>query len=39
MNIKNTTLPSVKSTRYRIRKKMEVPKTIDLELFVQNLFK
>ncbi len=38
MNIRNVTLPSIKSARYRIRKKLEVPKGTELEFFIQNLF-
>ncbi|MGB0897172.1 MAG: tetratricopeptide repeat protein [Flavobacteriaceae bacterium] len=37
MNVRNTSLDSIKSARYRIRKKMNIPKGIELELFVQNL--
>lgn len=38
MNIRNVTLPSVKSARYRIRKKLQIPKGVELEAFIQNLF-
>ncbi|MDH7447528.1 tetratricopeptide repeat protein [Aquimarina sp. 2201CG14-23] len=38
MNIRNTSMPSIKSTRYRIRKKLNVPKGEELELFIQRLF-
>ncbi|MEM6720867.1 MAG: tetratricopeptide repeat protein [Bacteroidota bacterium] len=38
MNVRNVTLPSIKSTRYRIRKKLQVPKGEELELFIQRLF-
>ncbi|WP_299627058.1 tetratricopeptide repeat protein [uncultured Tenacibaculum sp.] len=37
MNIRNVTLSSVKSARYRIRKKLEIPKEIELEYFIQNI--
>ena len=37
MNIRNVTLSSVKSARYRIRKKMEIPKEVELEYFIQNI--
>lgn len=37
MNIRNVSLDSVKSARYRIRKKMNVPKGVKLEAFIQNL--
>ncbi|CAM1344929.1 tetratricopeptide repeat protein [Tenacibaculum amylolyticum] len=38
MNVRNVTLPSVKSARYRIRKKLQIPKGVELEAFIQNLF-
>lgn len=38
MNIRNITMASVKSARYRIRKKLNVPKGTELELFINNLF-
>lgn len=38
MNVRNATLPSIKSARYRVRKKLQVPKGIELELFIQQLF-
>lgn len=38
MNVRNTTLPAIKSARYRIRKKINVPKGEELELFVKKLF-
>ncbi len=38
MNVRGVTLPSIKSARYRIRKKLEVPKGVELELFIQELF-
>ncbi|MEM6686294.1 MAG: tetratricopeptide repeat protein [Bacteroidota bacterium] len=38
MNVRNVTLPSIKSSRYRIRKKLQVPKGEELELFIQKLF-
>ena len=38
MNIRNISMPSVKSIRYRIRKKLNVPKGVELELFIQRLF-
>jgi len=39
MNIRNVTIASVKSARYRIRKKLDIPKGTEMELFIQNLFK
>lgn len=36
-SIRNATSDSVKAVRYRIRKKMEVPKHQELEYFIQNL--
>lgn len=38
MNIRNISMPSIKSIRYRIRKKLNVPKGVELELFIQHLF-
>ncbi len=38
MNIRNISMSSVKSIRYRIRKKLNVPKGVELELFIQRLF-
>jgi len=38
MSIRNTSMASVKSTRYRIRKKLNIPKEIELEVFIQKLF-
>ncbi|MGH1386803.1 tetratricopeptide repeat protein [Kordia sp.] len=38
MNVRNATLPSIKSARYRIRKKLQVPKGEELELFIKKLF-
>lgn len=38
MNIRNASLDSIKSARYRIRKKLQVPKGEELELFIQQLF-
>ncbi len=38
MNARNMTLPSIKSIRYRIRKKILVPKGQELELFIKQLF-
>ncbi|WP_298516757.1 tetratricopeptide repeat protein [uncultured Kordia sp.] len=38
MNVRNATLSSIKSARYRIRKKLEVPKGEELELFIKKLF-
>lgn len=38
MNIKGTSMASIKSYRYRIRKKLGIPKSVELELFIQNLF-
>lgn len=38
MNARNTTLSSIKSVRYRIRKKLQVPKGEELELFLKKLF-
>jgi len=35
-SIRNTTVESVKSIRYRLRKKMEVPKNMELEIFIQS---
>lgn len=37
MTIRNVSLDSVKSARYRIRKKMEVPSGEELEAFIQNI--
>lgn len=36
-SIRNATPDSVKAARYRIRKKMEIPKSEELEHFIQNL--
>jgi len=38
MNVRNATLSSIKSARYRIRKKLAIPKGEELELFIQKLF-
>lgn len=38
MNVRNATLSSIKSARYRIRKKLQVPKGEELELFIKKLF-
>lgn len=38
MIIRNASINSIKSSRYRIRKKMKVPKETDLESFIQQLF-
>jgi len=38
MAIKNTTTSSVKNYRYRIRKKLKIPKGEELERFIENLF-
>ncbi|MCL6296719.1 tetratricopeptide repeat protein [Jejuia spongiicola] len=38
MNILDITMASIKSIRYRIRKKLEIPKNIDCELYIKNLF-
>lgn len=38
MSIRNVSMPSIKSSRYRIRQKLSVPKGIELEHFIQNLF-
>lgn len=38
MNVRSSTLSSIKSARYRIRKKLQVPKGEELELFLQRLF-
>ena len=38
MNARNMTLPSIKSIRYRIRKKLVVPKGDELEFFIKQLF-
>ncbi|WP_162820053.1 tetratricopeptide repeat protein [Kordia sp. SMS9] len=37
MNVRNATLSSIKSARYRIRKKLDVPKGEELELFIRKL--
>lgn len=37
-SIRNSSIDSIKALRYRIRKKMEVPKQQELESFIQNLF-
>ncbi|MFY7671255.1 tetratricopeptide repeat protein [Tenacibaculum sp. MEBiC06402] len=36
-SIRNSTTDSVKAVRYRIRKKMEIPKTQELENYIQTL--
>lgn len=36
-SIRNSSTDSIKATRYRIRKKMEIPKSIGIESFVQGL--
>ena len=36
-SIRNTTVESVKSIRYRLRKKMEIPKNTELEAHIQSL--
>ena len=36
-SIRNTTIDSIKSIRYRLRKKMGVPKNVELESFIQSL--
>lgn len=36
LNIRNTTESAIKSARYRIRKKLQIPKNMELELFIQN---
>lgn len=38
MNIRNATIASIKSARYRIRKKLQVPKGEELGLFIRKLF-
>jgi DNA-binding CsgD family transcriptional regulator len=38
MSIRNVTIGSIKSSRYRIRKKIDVPKGEELESFIQKLF-
>lgn len=38
MNIRNVSEDSIKSARYRIRKKIGVPKSVELELFIKGLF-
>lgn len=38
MIIRNVSLNSIKSSRYRIRKKMNIPKDTSLEVFIQQLF-
>ena len=39
MNIRNSTIASIKSSRYRIRKKMNIPKGKELEKFINDLLK
>ena len=36
-SIRNTTIDSIKSIRYRLRKKMNVSKNVELESFIQSL--
>lgn len=36
-SIRNATIDSVKALRYRIRKKIQIPKNIELECFIQRL--
>ena len=36
-SIRNATTDSVKASRYRIRKKLEVPSGVELEHFIQSL--
>lgn len=36
-SIRNASTDSIKALRYRIRKKMELPKSLELEGFIQNL--
>ncbi|MEQ6123639.1 hypothetical protein AAON49_05515 [Pseudotenacibaculum sp. MALMAid0570] len=36
-SVRNTTVDSIKSIRYRLRKKLEIPKSIELESFIQGL--
>ena len=36
-SIRNSTTDSVKAIRYRIRKKMEIPKSQELENYIQTL--
>lgn len=38
MTIRNTSMASIKSARYRIRKKLNIPKNIELEVYIQKLF-
>ena len=37
-SIRNTSVESVKSIRYRLRKKMGIPKHTELELYIQSLW-
>jgi len=37
-NIRDTTVGAISTTRYRIRKKIAIPKGKELELFIQQLF-
>jgi len=39
INARNMTASSIKSIRFRIRKKLDVPKGEELELFIQQLLK
>ncbi|WP_298421756.1 tetratricopeptide repeat protein [uncultured Kordia sp.] len=38
MNVRSATLSSIKSARYRIRKKLQIEKGVELELFIKQLF-
>lgn len=38
MAIRNTSMASIKSARYRIRKKLNIPKDTELEVFIQKMF-
>ncbi|MCL6296720.1 tetratricopeptide repeat protein [Jejuia spongiicola] len=38
MNILDITMASIKSIRYRIRKKLGIPKNVNCEIFIKNLF-
>lgn len=38
VNVRNVSISSVKSARYRIRKKLAIPKNIEIELFIKHLF-
>lgn len=38
VNVRNVSVSSVKSARYRIRKKLAIPKNVEIELFIKHLF-